>query len=129
MSSKEPSFNGEYPCNNYGNRLKDYSFCKPCPDKIVESCSIITLEKHLGKAVDVITTKGNKIKLTEQKEQEHNKIIMFSTAFPHMRQYYCKGCELPLVYDGTSTYNYEIWKCINKNCRLFDKEQYAGWVS
>ncbi len=64
----EPYFNGKYPCNNYGNRQNDYSFCKPCPEKICEGCSIETLSKALSKTkrdfpITFETTSGNKVEL------------------------------------------------------------------
>ena len=57
----EPVWNGKYPCQNYGNRDKDYSFCSKCPEKIVEACSILTLEKWIKTPIDIITARGNKV--------------------------------------------------------------------
>jgi hypothetical protein len=63
--SPEPKWDGRYPCQSYGKRMRDYSFCDSCPEKVCVACSMLTLELVLKQKVDLITPSGNKVTIGE----------------------------------------------------------------
>lgn len=61
-------------CPDYGNRMKDFPKCQPCPEKICMKCSVLTLEKVLSehpRKIDIITPSGRSVTISKGKETEN----------------------------------------------------------